>query len=238
MKRRVIWATIAVVAAVLTGVLISSLLHIFQYEAGSEAIKQQQAELAELSTIAELRKRNPDTVAILNVEGTEIDYPVVQTVDNEFYLNHDFDRKYNDAGWVFADFRNTFDPVKANTIIYGHGRLDGTMFGTLSQVQSKEWSAEDNVITLETEGEVSVWRVFSTYTIPVTDDYLNVAFNTQQERDEFVQMLTERSKRDFEVQVAADAPLLTLSTCGLDEVSRVVVHAVQVSLEKTPTAPN
>lgn len=79
----------------------------------------------------ELKKKNPDTVGFIKVNGTNINYPVVQTTDNDYYLNHAFDKSQNDAGWIFADYRNNMVTFDKNTIIYGHGRLNNTMFGTL-----------------------------------------------------------------------------------------------------------
>lgn len=55
---------------------------------------------------AELKAKNKDTVSWIQVSGTNINYPVVQTTNNDFYLTHTFDRSYNQAGWVFADFRS------------------------------------------------------------------------------------------------------------------------------------
>ena len=54
----------------------------------------------------ELKKKNPDTVGWIKVDNTNINYPYVQTTDNSFYLNHSFDKSYNEAGWVFLDYRN------------------------------------------------------------------------------------------------------------------------------------
>ena len=78
----------------------------------------------------ELLKRNPDTVAFLHVENTNINYPVVQKDNNNYYLNHAFDQSRNSAGWVFLDYRNDINNLSDNTIIYGHGRLDNTVFGS------------------------------------------------------------------------------------------------------------
>lgn len=67
----------------------------------------------------ELRKINPATVGWIQVNGTNINYPFVQTSDNKFYLKHSFDQSYNSAGWVFLDYRNSLT-VDKNTIIYAY----------------------------------------------------------------------------------------------------------------------
>ena len=78
-----------------------------------------------------LKEMNHDIVAWVSVSGTNINYPVVKTSDNTFYLNHSVDKSYNQAGWVFMDYRNHPNSFNRNTIFYAHGRLDNTMFGSL-----------------------------------------------------------------------------------------------------------
>lgn len=87
----------------------------------------------------DLIKENKDTIGWLIVNNTNIDYPVVQTNDNDFYLKHAFDKSKNNAGWVFADYRNTFSELNRNTVIYAHGRKDKVMFGSLVDTMNKNW---------------------------------------------------------------------------------------------------
>ena len=86
----------------------------------------------------ELKKINPDTKGWLQVSGTNINYPFVQRHDNEFYLNHSFYQKPNNAGWVFLDYRNDISNLDQNSIIYAHGRVNKVMFGTLKNIITKE----------------------------------------------------------------------------------------------------
>ena len=79
----------------------------------------------------ELIAKNPDTVAWLKVNNTNINYVVVETTDNEYYLSHDFYRNNNANGWIFADFRDDFTNFGTNTIIYGHNITNRSMFGSL-----------------------------------------------------------------------------------------------------------
>ena len=100
-----------------------------------------------------LRQQNSDTRAWLQVTGTNINYPVVQTTNNEYYLKHSFDKSYNSAGWVFADFRNKLDGTDRNTIFYAHARSDGSMFGSLKNILSSSWVSDDNNFTVRTVNE-------------------------------------------------------------------------------------
>lgn len=70
----------------------------------------------------ELKKINNDTVGWIKVEGTNINYPFVHTNNNDYYLNHSFDKSSNGAGWVFMDFRNNISNFSKNTILYAHGK--------------------------------------------------------------------------------------------------------------------
>ena len=81
-----------------------------------------------------LLEKNGDVIGWIQIPGTNINYPFVQYSNNSYYLTHSFDKSYNLAGWLFLDYRNEIVPIDMNTIIYAHGRVDGTMFGSLKNV--------------------------------------------------------------------------------------------------------
>lgn len=174
----------------------------------------------------ELKAENSDTVAFLKVSGTNINYPVVQTDNNEFYLNHSFNKKQNDAGWVFSDYRNRVDDLKDNTIIYAHGRVNKTMFGSLKNIFESSWYKDtDNfVVHLATPNNSYLFQIFSVYKIPTETYYLTTNFGTKESFKKFIKTLTDRSEYDFNVNVTTDDKLLTLSTC-YDKNTKVVLHA-------------
>ena len=87
----------------------------------------------------ELLAKNSDTVGWIQVKGTNINYPIVQTTNNDYYLTHAFDKTTNDAGWVFMDYRNDAVNFNQNTIIYAHSRYKGTMFGSLKKILNRSW---------------------------------------------------------------------------------------------------
>lgn len=180
----------------------------------------------------ELKKQNKDTVGWIQVKGTNINYPFVQTSNNDYYLNHSFDKSINGAGWVFLDYRNNVDNFNQNTIIYAHGRLNKTMFGTLRNILNSSWLKETNnhVIKLSTEYENTLWQVISVYKIPETDDYLQINFD-EGEFKEFGDMLINRSAYDFNANITDNDKILTLSTC-YDDTTRVVLHAKLIKREK------
>ena len=181
----------------------------------------------------ELLTKNSDTVAFLKVNGTNINYPVVQSNDNSYYLTHSYDKSKNDAGWVFLDYRNDINNLSQNTIIYAHGRWDTTMFGSLKNVFKNDWynKTDNYVIHLSTPSYNSLWQVFSVYSIPTETYYLTSNFVTTESFQTFLNTIEGRSKWNFNAEVNTNDKILTLSTCYNDK-EKVVLHA---KLIKTQT---
>lgn len=174
----------------------------------------------------ELKKVNSDVKGWIKVNGTNINYPFVQTSNNDYYLNHSITKQSNSAGWVFMDFRNSIKSFDKNTILYAHARVNQYMFGTLKNTLKNSWlnNTDNHVIKLSTEKQNTLWQVFSIYHIPTTNDYIQTEFNTDDEFLEFANMLKNRSVHKFNTTVNKDDKILTLSTCyGNDE--KLVVHA-------------
>lgn len=174
----------------------------------------------------ELIKKNSDTVAFIKVNGTKINYPVVQTDDNDYYLTHAFDKSINNAGWVFMDYRNDIENLHDNTIIYAHGRLDTTMFGSLRNVLSNEWynDIENRVIHLSSEMENTMWEIFSVYVVPTETYYLTSSFGSEESKTNFINTISSRSVHSFNTNVSVSDKILTLSTC-YNEKEKLVLHA-------------
>jgi len=181
----------------------------------------------------DLLKTNNEVKGWIKVNNTNINYPFVQTTDNEFYLKHSFDKSYNSAGWVFADFRNNFAKLDQNTILYAHGRLDNTMFGSLKKVVEKNWyeNMENEFLQISTLDSNTIWQIFSVYTIEPETYYITPNFDTKEEYQEFLTTLTNRSVHDFQVNLTTNDKVLTLSSCYNDTL-RVVLHAKLVNIEK------
>lgn len=179
-----------------------------------------------------LKEQNSDTVGWIQVSGTNINYPFVQTDNNTYYLKKDFNKKYNSAGWVFMDYRNNLENLNQNTILYAHGRVDGTMFGSLKNIFESNWynNKNNHVVKLSTEYQNTMWQVFSVYRIPETSDYLEIYFNNNEKYMDFLNMLQNRSELKFDVSLNEEDKILTLSTC-YKENDRVVLHAKLIKME-------
>ncbi len=181
----------------------------------------------------ELIKKNSDTVAFIKVNGTNVNYPVVQTSNNDYYLDHAFDKSENKAGWVFLDYRNDVDNLQDNTIVYAHGRLDTTMFGSLRKILKDEWYEEENnrIVYLSTENANTMWQIFSVYVVPTETYYLTSSFGSEESKMNFIQKISSRSVYDFSTDVNVNDKLLTLSTCYNDK-EKLVLHAKMIKKQK------
>lgn len=174
-----------------------------------------------------LKEKNPDTVAFIHMQGNNINYPVVQTDNNDYYLKHAYDRSKNSAGWVFMDYRNNITTLSDNTVIYGHGRLDETVFGSLKNALTKTWQAnkENYVIWLTTEKENLVFQIFSIYTIPSENYYIETDFSSSADKEKWLNTMKERNTTSFDTSVNTNDKILTLSTCQNNNGGRIVVQA-------------
>lgn len=180
-----------------------------------------------------LIKVNSEVVGWIQVNGTNINYPYVQHSDNSFYLKHSFDQSYNSAGWVFLDYRNSTTELDTNTIIYAHGRVDGTMFGSLKNTLSRGWfdNVENHVLKISTPTYNYVFEVFSIYHIRTTDDYLYTNFDTDDLFMEFIEKIKSRSVYQFPTTVSVGDKIITLSTC-YNNAEKMVMHAKLIMCEK------
>ena len=180
-----------------------------------------------------LKETNKDTIAYVKVNNTNIDYVVVKGNDNSYYLKHNFEKKWNVAGWIFADYHNKFDETDKNIIIFGHNTKDGSMFGTLKNILNKEWyeNEENHKVVLVTEKETYYYQVFSSYSIKPEDYYINTDFKNNDEFDKFIKKLKSRSVYDYGIDVSGEDKILTLSSCIGDGTKRVVLHAKLIDNE-------
>lgn len=182
-------------------------------------------------SFSELLNINSDTVGWLTVNNTNINMPIVQASNNEYYLTHNFKKEYSSIGWLFADYRNEFgNEMSQNTIIYGHTFRNGSnlMMSTLRNVLNSDWLSNSNNFTIEfnTPLRNMKWKIFSIYTTPVTNDYLRANFVDSDDFLKFANNLKSKSIKNFGIDIKSDDNMLTLSTCYKNSDNRLVVHAI------------
>lgn len=187
----------------------------------------------------ELKKINDDIYAYIKIPGTVIDYPVVQATyeDDDFYLNHDLNKKYKFAGSIYTEKKNSRSFNDRNTVLYGHNMLNGTMFQNLHKFRNKEFFEQNEYIYIYTPGHILTYKICAAYkydnrhllnTIDYSDntvfeDYLN-----------YVKNPTSMMVNKREVELNLDSKLITLSTCIGDEKNyRYLVQGVLIKDEPT-----
>lgn len=205
-------------------------------EEDKETIKYQ---IVPLATMQVNWEELPDTVCgWIKVEGQEvIDYPVVQSEDNSYYLNHLYDGTSNKNGSIFVDYRNDGFGNR-HVILYGHNMKNGAMFASIKDYQKQEYADEHSLIYIGLpDGTTAVYKVFSCFLTSADgeEDYsaYQVSFDGA-EWDEWLTKTTEKSLIDMGIEIPNKCNILTLSTCMSrgDKLERCVVHAVQIKNEK------
>lgn len=242
-KKKLFNVVMRIIELIFLILLVYSSINIFKWYNNNKENKQIINEIAESVTInqetneekkykinfEELKQKNSDTVAWLKIENTNIEFPIVQANNNSYYLTHNFDKKYNVAGWIFADYKNKLDGTDRNIVVYGHNMRNNSMFGSLKDVITEEWynNEENKYITFVTENDYQTYQVFSVYQIKTEDYYIQTEFKSN-EFTEFIDTITKRSKKYFGINVSKEDTILTLSTCANNNKYRVVLHSVRV----------
>ena len=174
---------------------------------------------------------NPEVYAHLDVEGTNIHYPVAQhPTDDSYYLSHDFDNNETIYGAVFTEHVNAKDFSDPATIIYGHATRDGSMFGTLSNFSDPTFFKKNKTVTVQTKQEKISYEVFAAYSF--TDEHLFYTYHLENENfvNEYFGKIKELSAQLHgnyrEPVTSSNGKLLILSTCDAEDGGRrFVVHA-------------
>lgn len=173
-----------------------------------------------------LRQVNEDVLGWIQIPGTKVDYPILQGEDNEFYLEHDWEKKEQYVGSIFLECRNSPDFTDFNTIIYGHNMSNGSMFGTLWKYAYGENWKDSPYVYLVADGEVLRYEVFSTYEAEVDSPTYGLSFQQWSTRADFLTMALENSDIDTGIIPDLTDRIITLSTCsGMGYTIRRVVHA-------------
>ena len=124
------------------------------------------------------------------------------------------------------DFRNDINNLSNNNIIYGHSRLDKSMFGSLKNITKSNWykNKDNYIIKLSTPEKNTMWQVFSVYRIPTESYYITTEFSNNDEYQVFIDTISKRSIYEFNAKPNVNDKILTLSTCA-DGDKKVVMHA-------------
>lgn len=183
-----------------------------------------------LKSFQPLLDANEDIRGYIKMIDSTISYPVVQGIDNKFYLERNIYGEKTISASIFMDYRNNVDVLDDNTIVYGHN-LNSTMFNDLDyfidETKRDEFYEKNKVFRFDTVYKYMQWEVFSAYVVDKDDfNYLTTNFDSIQEHRAFIDETLERSVTDYGIAVTTTDRILTLSTCNhWYNDSRTVIHA-------------
>lgn len=230
-------------------ILLSSLIYcvfeiyqIYKEEKNTADIKEELIELIDIPenieeespfsvNFSELQKINPDIVGWILIDGTQINYPIVQGKDNSYYLNHSYDKKWSGFGSIFMDYSSSKNFSDYNTFIYGHHTKNGSMFGEIYKYMNKSFYEEHHTYMLYTPSGNYIAEIFSAYIDNTTSESYNQKFNSIEEYKKYIDMIKEKSNYKTEVDVnVKEDKIITLYSCSHEsnrqKTDRYYIHAV------------
>jgi len=180
-----------------------------------------------------LFEQNPDMIGWIKIDGTTIDYPVMQTPDRpNFYLKHGFDKAYSNYGVPYAAEDCSIDPQSDNITIFGHHMKSGKMFGALDSYKKEAFYREHPSIRFDTRAGFGTYEIIAVFKVNPADFQYNQFVNAaeQAEFDEYVRRAKELSFYDTGATAEYGDKLITLSTCEYSSTNgRLVIVAKEVT---------
>ncbi|MGI6006841.1 MAG: class B sortase [Ruminococcus sp.] len=177
-----------------------------------------------------LKAINKDVVGWLYVEALDLNYPIMQGEDNEYYLHRTTEKTYNFAGSIFLDYANAPDFSDSNSIVYGHNMKDGSMFGKLKKFREQDVYGRSMIFWVCTPEKNYKYEIFSAYETAVgSDTYLLFEHGGKEvvEYMENMKSLSEIPTADRNFQ--ENDRVVTLSTCTGNSATRFVVQGICVN---------
>lgn len=165
---------------------------------------------------APLKSINGDIVAWLYAEGTVIDYPVLHTTDNEYYLTHLYTGETNRSGSLFADCRNTGLFTEQNTVIYGHNMRSGAMFHSFEEYKAQDYYDAVPAMTLYTPAGDYLVELFSGTVEDGSYEFVRFEFASGEEFLAYVDSFRARSTFRSGVAVEPTDRIVSLCTCSYE----------------------
>lgn len=195
------------------------------YSEGSESYNMDFERMK--SKLEDMKKQNKDIVGFIYADGTKISYPVTKYTDNEYYLDHSFDKKPLKSGTIFMDCRNSANiKDNKNIVIYGHNMTNGSMFGNVSKFFKSEELFNNTPIVLYAFDGIYTFEIFSIYKTRADYEYFRTEFLTDEEFLSFANEMKSNSVYEKDVTFDKDDILLTLSTCtNTTQIGRYALHA-------------
>lgn len=185
---------------------------------------------------AEIYEMNDDTVGWIKIEGTKLDYPVMQTPDEaNYYLYRDFYGQESTRGSIYAREECDINEPSDNITLYGHNMMDGSMFAGLHKYAEKEKWDENSLIIFNTLYEYHTYKIFAVFKTTATvgrgfSYHQFVDAVTEEEFNKYVDTCKDLAFYETGITPVYGDKLIALSTCEYsDPNGRLVVAAVRIS---------
>lgn len=163
-----------------------------------------------------LRKVNPDVVAWIYIEGTDLSYPVLQGEDNSYYLYRLLDGSDNIAGSIFLDYRSEHDLSGRNSILYGHNMKNGSMFKTITYYKEQAFYDEHPRCMILTPDGNYLLEFFAGYVTDLNSQAWKMEFASDEEYAQWLEEAVSQSVFTSNTVPSAQDRVVTLSTCSYE----------------------
>ena len=175
-----------------------------------------------MSKLDELRKQNSDIIGWLEIEGTSINYPVLQGDNDTYYMNHNYKKQKSKNGSIFLTSEYDWNIPSSNLLIFGHNMNNGTMFQELLKYENESFYKKHPKIRFTTINGDSEYEIISAFKSRVYYKsekdvfryYYFVNANNEQEYDDFVKNAKKASLYNIDATAKYGEQLITLSTCS------------------------
>lgn len=237
---------ILLILFIILGFGIFNIIKNIKAEQSEQSIKEELIDIADIPEIPseepefkidfnELKKINSDIVGWIVIDETQINYPIVQSKDNSYYLNRSYEKKWSGYGSIFMDYRAASDFSSYNTFIYGHHTKNGSMFGELYKYMDKTFYENHRNFNLYTPTGNYVAQVFSAYVDSTTSDSYIQDFSSQEEFEGYIKLVKGKSLYDTDVEFDySKDKIITLYSCSHNsnrqKTDRYFIHAVLKSV--------
>ncbi len=179
---------------------------------------------------AALKAVNPDVFGYIEVDGTAVDYPLTtpsEGMKDDFYLDHDWQKKSKSAGSIFMQPINKADFSDPCTILYGHNMLNGSMFGTLKRFRNADFFKQNREIHIYQPGRILTYEIFSAYIFDDRHILYSYNFNNTDDYNSFLnECLNPKSLTRNVIKEnlpSSNDKIVVLSTCTSVDTERYLV---------------
>lgn len=200
----------------------------------STNVLEEDAQNEVIDTVKELQNENADVIAWIKINDTNINYPVVQTNDNDYYLYRNYRKENSNYGSIFIDKNSDIENTNSNIIMYGHNMKDGSMFGDLLKYEDEEYYNNHKYIEFVTNTNSSTYeiiavfksRIFYKNEKDVFRYYYYTDLDTEEDYNYYIDNCKQLSLYDTGVNAEYGEQIITLITCEYSsENGRMVVVA-------------